>query len=281
MIEENIKNRKKQFNVIDLSYEMKGLFYMDRLDKKGFIFFDMDETLGFFRNYDGSMNEKGFPDGIYLRPGIKSLLNTLKNNFVLSVSTAATKKYTHFVLEQSGLLDCFDYIFTRDQFVKLENNSELDNEASPAGFEKQYSMLINQLNEKGASGIVIGDNDYDISSDTPGLPTLIIDSLFMPIDIILAVVVDYFNHNDMDYSELGIDVKKFKKKHPITGIESTCFEVKIPDSLYHSQLEKIAIKIPKRRTSSRRDLSKHLHNRIQKSHGPAMFLKANRFGLMK
>ena len=250
--------------------------------RKGFIFFDMDETLGFFRNYDGSMNYKGFPDGIYLRPGIKDLLKTLKENFVLSVTTAATKKYTHFVLEQSGLLECFDHIFTRDQFVKLKNNSEFDNEASPEGFEKQYSLLANQINDNllNNEGMVIGDNDYDISSDMPSLPTLIIDSLFMPTDIILAIIVDYFNQNEIDYSELGIDVKKYQKKHPISRIESTCFEVRIPDSLYHSQLEKITIKLPIMRTSSRRDMSKNLQDRIRRSYSPALQLKANRYGLM-
>ena len=98
--------------------------------KKGFIFFDMDETLGFFRNYDGSMNDKGFPDGIYLRPGIKSLLKTLKKNFILCVTTAATFKYTDIVLTQAGLSKYFDRVFTRENFVKLENISEKDNEAS-------------------------------------------------------------------------------------------------------------------------------------------------------
>ena len=164
--------------------------------KLGFIFFDMDETLGFFRNYDGSMNEQGFPDGIYLRPGIKSLLKYLKKDFILSVSTAATSNYTYLVLEQAGLLEYFDNIFTRDQFVKLENNSESDNEASPTGFEKRYSMLMDYFKEKNqfiAPGMVIGDNDYDISSDLPELSTLIVDSLYTPTDVILAIIVDYFN----------------------------------------------------------------------------------------
>ena len=163
--------------------------------KKGFIFFDMDETLGFFRNYDGSMNDQGFPDGIYLRPGIKNLLKFLKQNFIISVSTAATLKYTQHVLQESGLLEYFDNIFTRKQFVRLENASENDNEASPAGFEKRYSILMNYFNinpEFATKGMVIGDNDYDISSDVPELSTLIIDSLYTPTDIILAVIVDYF-----------------------------------------------------------------------------------------
>ena len=174
---------------------------MDQSKKiKGFLFFDMDETLGFFRNYDGSMNNQGFPDGIYLRPGIKNLLKFLKQNFIVSVSTAATSNYTRLVLEQSGLLKYFDNVFTRDQFVKLENSSENDNEASPNGFEKRYSILMDYFNikpELATMGMVIGDNDYDISSDVPELSTLIVDSLFTPTDVILAIIVDYFNNNEI------------------------------------------------------------------------------------
>lgn len=255
---------------------------MDHL-KKGFIFFDMDETLGFFRNYDGSMNDQGFPEGIFLRPGIKNLLKFLKNNFIVSVSTAATLNYTEYVLAQSGLLGYFDNIFTRNQFVKLENASEDDNEASPAGFEKRYSILMKYFNinpEFANKGMVIGDNDYDISSDVPELSTLIIDSLYTPTDVILAVIIDYFNKNEMDYSELGIEVKKFTKKHPISGVSSHCFEVAIPKSLYHAELEKIDVKYTRKHSSSRRYLSKKQKNRLQKPYFPAIQLKANRYGLM-
>ena len=257
---------------------------MDQSKKiKGFLFFDMDETLGFFRNYDGSMNNQGFPDGIYLRPGIKNLLKFLKQNFIVSVSTAATSNYTRLVLEQSGLLKYFDNVFTRDQFVKLENSSENDNEASPNGFEKRYSILMDYFNikpELATMGMVIGDNDYDISSDVPELSTLIVDSLFTPTDVILAIIVDYFNNNEMDYSELGIEVKKYPKKHPISGIESHCIEVAIPKSLYHSELEKIDVKLIKKNILTKRELSKSQRERIQKPYTPAIQLKANRYGLI-
>ena len=251
--------------------------------KKGFIFFDMDETLGFFRNYDGSMDNQGFPSGIYLRPGIKNLLQTLKNSFILSISTAATAKYTQLVLEQAGLIDFFDKVFTRNEFVRLENSSENDNEASPSGFEKQYSILMNHFNispEQAIKGIVIGDNDYDISSDTPNLSTLIVDSLYTPIDVILAVIVDYFNQNEMDYSELGINVKKFVKKHPISGLESNCIELEVPESLYATQLDRIEYKPYSKPVSSRRNASQTQRERLTKTKHKPIQLKANRFGLI-
>ena len=84
----------------------------------------------------------------------------------------------------------------------------------------------------------------------------------------------------MDYSEVGIDVKKFIKKHPISGVASDCFEVAIPKSFYHAELEKIEVKYIKREVSSRRYLSRKQKNRLQKSYAPAIQLKANRFGLM-
>lgn len=256
---------------------------MDHQNKRGFIFFDMDETLGFFRNYDGSMNDQGFPSGIYLRPGIKNLLQTLKKNFFLCVSTAATHNYTKTVLEHSGLFNYFDRIFTRQEFVKLENSLESENEASPSGFEKKYTILMNKFNltpEQASLGVVIGDNDYDISSDTPDLSTLIIDSLYTPTDIILAFIVDFFNQNEMDYSELGIKVKKLSKKHPISGLESRCFEIEIPESMYHSELDKVEFSVWKKTTGSRRYASKTQKERLIKSHGPAIQLRANRYGLI-
>lgn len=248
--------------------------------KKGFIFFDMDETLGFFRNYDGSMNDQGFPSGIYLRPGIKNFLQTLQKNFILCVSTAATKNYTKTVLEHSGLLNYFDRVFTRNEFVKLENPSESDNEASPPGFEKQYSILMNEFNLQANLGMIIGDNDYDISSDTPELSTLIIDSLYAPTDIMLAFIVDFFNKNKMDYSELGIQVKKYSKKHPISGMESNCFEIEIPKSFYHAELDKVKFTSWARVTGSRRTVSKTQKSRLDKWKGKPLQLKANRYGLL-
>ena len=129
-------------------------------------------------------------------------------------------------------------------------------------------------------GMVIGDNDYDISSDVPGLPTLIVDSLYTPTDVILAVIVDYFNNNEMDYSELGINVKRYQKKHPISGLESNCIEVAIPESLYHSKLEKIDVTFLRNKVGSRRTISKTQKSRVQKSYHSAIQLKANRFGLI-
>ena len=248
--------------------------------KKGFIFFDMDETLGFFRNYDGSMNDQGFPSGIYLRPGIKNFLQTLQKNFILCVSTAATKNYTKTVLEHSGLLNYFDRVFTRKEFVKLENLSESDNEASPPGFEKLYGKLLNEYNLQANLGMVIGDNDYDISADTPELSTLIIDSLYAPTDIMLAFIVDFFNKNKMDYSELGIKVKKYSKKHPISGMESSCFEIEIPESFYHAELDKVSFTAWAKVTGSRRYASKTQKERLSKWHGKSLHLKANRYGLI-
>jgi hypothetical protein len=260
--------------------------------KRGFIFFDMDETLGFFRNYDGSMNDQGFPDGIYLRPGIKNLLKTLKENFILSVSTAATVNYAHKVLEHAGLKQYFDKIFTRDEFVKLENQAENDNEASPSGFTKQYSKIMKFFNidPKFANfGMVVGDNDYDMSSDIPELSTLIVDSLFIPTDVILAVIIDYFNKNEMDYSELGIEVKKFLKKHPLSGMVSKCIEIDVPESLTHAELEKIDIKLIKDFTVHNRNLSRSQkeiitpppYSRNRTTNLQPIRLQANRFGLLK
>ena len=243
----------------------------------------MDETLGFFRNYDGSMDNQGFPSGIYLRPGIKNLLQTLKSSFILSITTAATKRYTHLVLEQAGLLDFFDKVFTRNEFVRLENSSENDNEASPSGFEKQYSILMNHFNispEHARKGMVIGDNDYDVSSDIPILSTLIVDSLYTPTDIILAVIIDYFNGNNMDYSELGIKVNHFPKKHPISGLESTCIELEIPENLYATTLDKIEYKPYTKPMSSRRTASQTQKERLSKNKLKPIQLKANRYGLI-
>ena len=79
---------------------------------------------------------------------------------------------------------------------------------------------------------------------------------------------------------MGIEVKKYPKKHPISGIESHCIEVAIPKSLYHSELEKIDVKLIKKNILTKRELSKSQRERIQKPYTPAIQLKANRYGLI-
>lgn len=210
----------------------------------GFIFFDMDETLGFFRNYDGSMNSEGFPNGIFLRRYIKEILEKLNKEFLLFITTAATENYTRAVLEHSDLAKYFHGIFTRNNFVKLENATDANKEASPGGYEKRYGRLMKNFGikmEDAMHGIVIGDNDYDISCDVPNLKTLIIDSLFIPADILNMVIRDIFNNKNLDYPDLDLKVIQKIQKHPIAELETTIFEIECPENLLSIELEKIDI----------------------------------------
>ena len=180
------------------------------------------------------------------------------------------------------MLNYFDRVFTRHEFVRLENNAENDNEASPSGFEKQYSILMKYFDlspSHAHNGLVIGDNDYDISSDTPGLSTLIIDSLYTPTEAMIAVIDDYFNNKNHS-KELGIKVKEFNRKHPISGLESKCFEIELPEELYHSELDKIELSKLKRHGSSNRRVTKAQKKSITRLNTKSIQLKANRFGLM-
>lgn len=203
----------------------------------------MDETLGFFRNYDGSMNDQGFPEGIYLRPGIKPVLTELRKEYHLSITTAATRPYTKKVLEKADLLNFFDGIFTRHDFVQLEAGEEEAGEASPGGYMKQYSILMNYYGipiEQAPFGLVLGDNDYDVSCDVPHLSTIIVDSLYVPVTILQALIVDFFAHNPMNYEEFGIEVATSTKKHPLTGLESTAMEIHCPAGILEKELVRVA-----------------------------------------
>ena len=81
------------------------------------------------------------------------------------------------------------------------------------------------------NGLIIGDNDYDISCDVPELKTFIVDSLFVPTDILYTVIRDFFDKKDLNYDELGIKIIKKTQKHPIAEIETQIFEIECPDSL--------------------------------------------------
>ena len=210
----------------------------------GFIFFDMDETLGFFRNYDGSMNSEGFPNGIYLRRYIKDILEKLNKEFLLFITTAATFNYTKAVLEHADLAKYFHGIFTRNDFVKLENATDANKEASPGGYEKRYGRLMKNFGIKiddAVHGLVLGDNDYDISSDVPALRTLIVDSLFIPADILNTVIRDIFANKSLDYSDSGLKIIKKIQRHPIANLESNIFEIECPEHLLSVELQKIDI----------------------------------------
>lgn len=210
----------------------------------GFIFFDMDETLGFFRNYDGSMNSEGFPNGIFLRRYIKDILEKLNKEFLLFITTAATENYTRAVLEHSDLKRYFHGIFTRNNFVKLENATDANKEASPGGYEKRYARIMKYFNikmEDAIHGLIIGDNDYDISCDVPNLRTFIVDSLFIPADILNTVIRDIFAKKDLTYSDLELKIIQKTQKHPIADLETTIFEIDCPENLLSIELEKIDI----------------------------------------
>lgn len=210
----------------------------------GFIFFDMDETLGFFRNYDGSMNSEGFPTGIFLRRYIKDILEKLNKDFVLFITTAATLNYTKAVLDHSDLAKYFHGIFTRNDFVKLENATDANKEASPGGYEKRYSRIMKHYGIKmndAVHGLIIGDNDYDISCDMPGLRTFIVDSLFVPADILNTVIRDIFDNKNFAYDDLGIKILTKESKHPIANLETTVYEIECPDNLLSIELEKLEI----------------------------------------
>ena len=210
----------------------------------GLIFFDLDETLGFFRNYDGSMNSEGFPTGIFLRKYIRDILEKLNKDFVLFITTAATLNYTKAVLEHSQLTSYFHGIFTRNDFVKLENATDANKEASPGGYEKRYSRFMKHYGfklEDAIHGLVIGDNDYDISCDVPGLHTFIVDSLFIPADILYTIIRDVYDKKELNYSDLGIKIIKKNQKHPIADLETTIFEIECPESLLSIELEKIDV----------------------------------------
>ena len=171
----------------------------------------MDETLGFFRNYDGSMNSEGFPTGIFLRKYIRDILEKLNKDFVLFITTAATLNYTKAVLEHSKLTSYFHGIFTRNDFVKLENATDANKEASPGGYEKRYSRIMKHYGikmEDAVHGLVIGDNDYDISCDVPGLHTFIVDSLFITADILYTIIRDVYDKKELNYCNFGIYILK-------------------------------------------------------------------------
>ena len=204
----------------------------------------MDETLGFFRNYDGSMNTEGFPNGIFLRRYIKDILEKLSKDFILFLTTAATLNYTKAVLEHSGLRKYFHRIFTRNDFVKLEDMGDANKEASPGGYEKHYGLIMKHFGIKmheSVHGLIIGDNDYDISCDVPELKTFIVDSLFVPADILYTIIRDIFDKGDLNYSDTGIKIIKKKQKHPIADIETEIFEIECPDNLLAVELDKIDV----------------------------------------
>lgn len=211
----------------------------------GFIFLDMDETLGFFRNYDGSMNSEGFPNGIFLRRYIKEILEKLNKDFILFLTTAATLNYTKSVLEYADLRKYFHRIFTRNDFVKLENpDTDANKEASPGGYEKHYGRIMRHFGismEDAIHGLIIGDNDYDISCDVLQLRTFIVDSLFVPADILYTIIRDIFDRKDLTYDKLGIKITKKTQKHPIADIETEIFEIECPDNLLAIELEKVDV----------------------------------------
>lgn len=210
----------------------------------GFIFFDMDETLGFFRNYDGSYNTEGFPNGIFLRRYVKEILEKLSKDFILFLTTAATLNYTKAVLEHSDLRKYFHRIFTRNDFVKLEDMGDAKKEASPGGYEKHYGLIMKHFGIKmndAVHGLIIGDNDYDISCDVPKLRTFIVDSLFVPSDILYTIIRDIFDKKDLNYADLGIKIFKKIQKHPISEIETEIFEIECPENLLAIELEKVDI----------------------------------------
>ena len=204
----------------------------------------MDETLGFFRNYDGSMNTEGFPNGIFLRRYIKDILEKLNKDFILFLTTAATLNYTKAVLEHSDLRKYFHRIFTRNDFVKLENATDANKEASPGGYEKRYSRIMKHFGIKmndAVHGLIIGDNDYDISCDVPELRTFIVDSLFVPADILYTIIRDIFDKKQLNYDELGIKLITKTQKHPIADLETDIFEIECPDNLLAIELEKVDV----------------------------------------
>ncbi len=210
----------------------------------GFIFFDMDETLGFFRNYDGSMNSEGFPNGIFLRRYVKEILEKLNKDFILFLTTAATVNYTKSVLEYADLRKYFHRIFTRNDFVKLENATDANKEASPGGYEKHYGRIMKHFGismQDAVHGLIIGDNDYDISSDVLQLRTFIVDSLFIPADILYTIIRDIFDRKELNYDDLGIKIYKKTQKHPIADIETEIFEIECPDNLLAIELEKVDV----------------------------------------
>ncbi len=204
----------------------------------------MDETLGFFRNYDGSMNTEGFPNGIFLRRYVKEILEKLSKDFILFLTTAATLNYTKVVLERSDLRKYFHRIFTRNDFVKLEDMGDANKEASPGGYEKHYGLIMKYFGIKMSDaihGLIIGDNDYDISSDVPELRTFIVDSLFVPADILYTIIRDIFDMKDLNYADLGIKMFRKTQRHPITDIETQIFEIDCPENLLAIELEKVDV----------------------------------------
>jgi hypothetical protein len=222
----------------------------------------MDETLGFFRNYDGSMNSEGFPNGIFLRRYIKDVLESLNKDFILFITTAATLNYTKKVLEHSNLTKYFHGIFTRNDFVKLENIVDATKEASPGGYEKRYSRIMKHFGIKMTDvvhGLVIGDNDYDISCDVANLRTLIIDSLFVPADILQTIIRDIIGNKELIYDDLGIKIIKKTQKHPIANLETEIFEIECPESLI-LDLERVDIVLSEKEKS---DMKVQLAEKIQ------------------
>lgn len=213
----------------------------------GYIFFDMDETLGFFRNYDGSMDSEGFPKGIYLRHNVKEMLKKLNNDFLLFVTTAATVSYTRVVLEHADLAKYFHGIYTRTDFVKLENEGDANKEASPGGYEKRYSLIMKHFDikmEQSNYGLVIGDNDYDTSCDVPGLKTLIVDSLFIDSELLYSIIIDIFKNNPLKkYEELGIRAFEKTQKHPIVDLESDNFELECLVDFKPVELDEVPVEL--------------------------------------
>jgi len=228
----------------------------------GFVFFDMDETLGFFRNFDGALDDAGFPHGIYLRANIREILQELRKSFLIIVTTAATKTYTLNMLSLAGLADLFFGIFTREDFVKLMdsgngNGNGNTGDASPEGYEKHYSIPMRQHGislEQARNGVIIGDNDFDISSDVSGLSTIILDSLYIPANFIRTLIEDFFRESppSLDYTAQGIGVRKMQKRHPITHMETWVFDITYPEDLYDTRLEyiKAAVKNPSEKTGT-------------------------------